>query len=84
MRSEFLFKLLDGRGPADRLSRLSIIGDVVAQGGVQGSGTDNMMNCKCLRGDILNRAGGMITWWREAWKSAKPLRLLAACSNFQH
>jgi hypothetical protein len=64
MRSEFLFKLLDGIGPADRLSRL--IGDVVAQGGVQGSGTDNMISCKCLRCEILNRAGGMITWWREA------------------
>ncbi len=33
MRSEFLFKLLDGVRPLDGLSRLVVIGHVVAQSG---------------------------------------------------
>ena len=57
MRSEFLFKLLDGIGPADRLSRLMVIGDVVAEARRPGSDTDNLIGLQMFALKILNRAG---------------------------
>src|SRR5712691_226520 len=43
MRSDFLFKLLDGIGPVDRFGRLIVIGDVLVERGFQGRGTDKMI-----------------------------------------
>ncbi len=43
MRSEFLFKLLDGVGPVDRLGRLVVIGDVLAESGFESSGRDKVI-----------------------------------------
>src|SRR5260370_3094795 len=36
MRTDFLFKLLDGVGPVDRLGRLIVIGDILAERGLEG------------------------------------------------
>src|SRR5258708_30217719 len=36
MRTDFLFKLLDGVGPVDRLGRLIVIGDILAERGFEG------------------------------------------------
>ena len=36
MRTDFLFKLLDGVGPVDRLGRLIIIGNVLVERGFEG------------------------------------------------
>ena len=57
MRSEFLFKLLDDLGPANRLSRLTGIGDVVAEERHPGSDTDNMIGLQMCALNIRNRAG---------------------------
>ena len=43
MRTDFLFKLLDGVGPLDRLDRLIVIRDVRVEICFQRSGTDKMI-----------------------------------------
>jgi len=57
MRSEFLFKLLDGLGPANRLSRLTGIGDRVAEARHPGSDTGNMIGLQMCALKLRNRAG---------------------------
>jgi len=57
MRSGFLRKLFDGTGPADRLSRLTGIGDVVAEARHPGSDTGNMIGLQMFALKIRNRAG---------------------------
>jgi hypothetical protein len=43
MHSEFLFELLNGVGPVDRLSSLIVIGDIVSESGFQGRGRDEVV-----------------------------------------
>jgi len=43
MRTDFLFKLLDGVGPVDRLGRLIVIGDILAERGFEGICRDKVI-----------------------------------------
>src|SRR6266568_418352 len=43
MLSEFLFKLLNGVGPVDRLGSLIVIGNVLSERGFQSGGTDKVI-----------------------------------------
>lgn len=48
MFSEFLLKLLDRVSPVDRLGRLSVIGDVFADGGSEGIGCEKVIGLQAF------------------------------------
>lgn len=43
MRTDFLFELLDGVDPVDRLGCLIVIGDILAQRGFEGIGAGKVI-----------------------------------------